>query len=105
MYITQKTPASFKFQISAMKFTSLTAVIVFTTAMVSVVIASAGPDLSCEPYQGGCSKGVKSFNNDNDFGYLCGANGHITRWFPCTCKGCCRLYDDGGGLNLPTCSQ
>ncbi|KAG2031837.1 hypothetical protein BDR03DRAFT_971551 [Suillus americanus] len=79
-----------------MKFTSLTTVIITTAAMAGVVIASAAglPYIPCSPDQGGCSMGIGDYNNGNAFGYLCGANGVIRAWFPCSCNtpSCCEVY-------------
>ncbi|KAG1824920.1 uncharacterized protein BJ212DRAFT_1584898 [Suillus subaureus] len=51
----------------------------WTVAGVVIASSSDGPDIHCVPHQGGggCSGGVKNYNNDNAFGYMCGPDGHI----------------------------
>ncbi|KAG1834336.1 hypothetical protein DFJ58DRAFT_218117 [Suillus subalutaceus] len=87
-----------------MKSTSLTTVIITVAAMAGIVIASGdGPDIPCSPYTGGCSGGVKNYNNGNAFGYICGPDGHITAWYPCSCPTCCGVTT-GLGMVIPGCT-
>ncbi|KAG2031839.1 hypothetical protein BDR03DRAFT_971553 [Suillus americanus] len=84
-----------------MRFTSLraTTVIITAAAMAGVVIAS-GPDIPCVPNKGGCSAGVKGYNNGNAFGYMCGPDGHVHTWYLCSCNDptCCVVAEAGGVL-------
>ncbi|KAG1824922.1 uncharacterized protein BJ212DRAFT_555212 [Suillus subaureus] len=89
-----------------MKFTSLrvTSVMIAVTATAGMAVVSNGdgPDIPCSPYTGGCSGGIKSYNNGNAFGYVCGPNGHVTAWYPCSCPTCCGVVT-GYGMLDPGC--
>ncbi|KAG1720535.1 hypothetical protein EDB19DRAFT_1768123, partial [Suillus lakei] len=76
---------------SAMKFTSLTSVIISATAMAGVVVASSLVDPTGLPCKGtvGCST-LTGFNNGHDFGYFC-TNGMMTTWSACTGKSKCHV--------------
>ncbi|KAG1794584.1 uncharacterized protein HD556DRAFT_1368469 [Suillus plorans] len=82
-----------------MIFTSLTTIIISVAAMASVAVASdnlvitplglpCGNRNSVE-----CSTGIKFFNDDNDFGYICGPDGVIDAYEACWCKNCCVVTD------------
>ncbi|KAG1843177.1 hypothetical protein F4604DRAFT_1824782 [Suillus subluteus] len=94
-------------QVSAMKFTSLTTVITTAAAMAGVVIASSDelPNFACVPNQGGCSAGIGNYNNGNAFGYICGPDGNIDGWFPCSCntRYCCVVDEQPDGHLTPYC--
>ncbi|KAG1844612.1 hypothetical protein DFJ58DRAFT_802157 [Suillus subalutaceus] len=78
-----------------MIFTSLTAMIISIAAIAGVAIASDNViitpmGLPCDnPNQTGCSTGIKGWNNDDDFLYLCGPNGVIVDYDGCSCQNCC----------------
>ncbi|KAG1895621.1 uncharacterized protein F5891DRAFT_1173560 [Suillus fuscotomentosus] len=71
-----------------MIFTSLTTMIISVAAMASVAVASdnliiSPMGLPCgSPNTVGCSA-IKGWNNDNDFGYLCGPNSIIDDYQDC----------------------
>ncbi|KAG1839712.1 hypothetical protein C8R48DRAFT_741312 [Suillus tomentosus] len=81
-----------------MIFTSLTTMIISVAAMASVAVASdnliiSPMGLPCSPPNTvGCST-IKGWNNDNDFGYLCGPNSIIGDYQDCPCKNCCVITD------------
>ncbi|KAG1810833.1 uncharacterized protein BJ212DRAFT_570285 [Suillus subaureus] len=84
-----------------MIFTSLTTMVISFAAMAGVAIASDNLVLTpiglpCDtPNQVGCSMGIKFFNNDDDFAYLCGPKNTIVDYQACSCKKCC--YVDSMG--------
>ncbi|KAG2114294.1 uncharacterized protein F5147DRAFT_650080 [Suillus discolor] len=73
--------------------------IISVAAMASVAVASddliINPGgLPCDdPNSVGCSTGIKGWNNDNDFGYICGPYGTIDAYEPCSCQNCCVVTD------------
>ncbi|KAG1756911.1 uncharacterized protein EDB91DRAFT_1076816 [Suillus paluster] len=91
-----------------MKFASLTTLIVSVALMAGVTTASEDllvtpKGLACNnPDRAGCSTGIKGYNNQNDFGYFCGATGKIIGFAPCNCKNCCKVT--GGGDDF-TCKR
>ncbi|KAG2032895.1 hypothetical protein BDR03DRAFT_968942 [Suillus americanus] len=42
-----------------------------------------------DPNQTGCSTGIKGWNNDDDFLFLCGPSGTIIDYDACSCQNCC----------------
>ncbi|KAG2032894.1 hypothetical protein BDR03DRAFT_968937 [Suillus americanus] len=84
--------------------TSLTTMIISLAAMAGVAIASDSlvitpMGLPCDtPNQVECSTGIKIWNNDNDFTYLCGPSNTIIDYEACSCKNCCYM-DPLGGLH------
>ncbi|KAG1789327.1 hypothetical protein EV424DRAFT_1354863 [Suillus variegatus] len=73
--------------------------IISVAAMASVAVASDNlvitpMGLPCDnPNSVGCSTGIKVWNNDNDFVYLCGSNGIIVGYEACSCQNCCMVTD------------
>ncbi|KAG2121106.1 hypothetical protein DEU56DRAFT_835162 [Suillus clintonianus] len=83
-----------------MKFTSLIPMII-ATAMAGVVVASEDlvinpGNFQCDKNKPvACSRGIKGYNNEYDFGYNCGSNGLVVSWTPCHCHNCCHLINNG----------
>ncbi|KAG1899081.1 uncharacterized protein F5891DRAFT_1041376 [Suillus fuscotomentosus] len=84
-------------QHSTMRFTSLTTIAISAAAMVGTVIASDSEispvGRKCTPSNSmQCSrKGLKGYNNGNDYGFFCGPKKKIMQATPCACSGCCTL--------------
>ncbi|KAG2337928.1 hypothetical protein BDR05DRAFT_737892 [Suillus weaverae] len=84
-----------------MIFTSLTTMIISVAAMAGIAIASDNLvitpiGLPCDPPNTiACSTGIKFWNNDNDFAFLCGPSGTITEYEACSCKNCCVIDSKG----------
>ncbi|KAG1726824.1 hypothetical protein EDB19DRAFT_205921 [Suillus lakei] len=100
-YKSQRTSLKKHHQFSAMKFTSLTAMI---SAAVMASVAVASEDLivgvPCNKANSiGCSPGIKGFNNGNDFGYLCGPHHTMISFTACSCSHCCKLTADGKNID------
>ncbi|KAG2747357.1 hypothetical protein P692DRAFT_20597692 [Suillus brevipes Sb2] len=64
-----------------------------TMAGVAVGITISSPlGLPCSPSNSEmCSTGIKIWNNNNDFGFLCGPSGTIVDYQACSCKNCCHV--------------
>ncbi|KAG2144414.1 uncharacterized protein EDB93DRAFT_1153374 [Suillus bovinus] len=110
-------------QYSAMKFTSLTTIVISAASMAGIAIASEDlsfrPEgLPCRPkgeHSCGlradlrprtyslstdtlqCSSGIVGYNDGYDFAFYCGDTSTIIQDIPCNCNYCCKISPDKQG--------